>query len=148
MPHHSALPRRTDRPWESSPSTVAQSLQLTRSGNPIGGHAAPAWSPDGRYIGFAVFDAGPSNGLWLLERQTGGVRMLHRRDGVYESLFAPDGSSIYIAGGDALITRLPFDAATGTVRRNAEIIPVPGVPGVRGLRSLATVRGWRLPDSV
>ena len=107
---------------------------LTRSGNPIGGHAAPAWSPDGRYICFAVFDAGPSNGLWLLDPQTGAVRMLHRRDEVYESVFAPDGSSIYIAGGgDALITRLPFDAATGTVRGNAELIPVPGVPGVRGL---------------
>jgi len=106
---------------------------LTRSGNPVGGHAAPAWSPDGRYMCFAVFDAGPSNGLWLLDRQTGAVRMLHRRDEVYESLFSPDGSSIYIAGGDALIMRLPFDTATGAVRGDAEIIPVPGVPGVRGL---------------
>ena len=59
--------------------------------------------------------------------------MLHKRDEVYESVFAPDGSSIFIAGGDALITRLGFDAATGTVRGEAEIIPVPGVPGVRGL---------------
>ena len=41
--------------------------------------------------------------------------------------------SIYIAGGDALITRLSFDAATGTVVGSPEIIPVPGVPGVRGL---------------
>jgi Tol biopolymer transport system component len=106
---------------------------LTRSGSPIGGHAAPAWSPDGRYIAFAVFDAGPSNGLWLLDRQTSDVRLLHRRDEVYESVFAPDGASILIAGGDALITRLPFDASTGTVRGQAEMIPVPGVPGVRGL---------------
>jgi len=106
---------------------------LTRSGNPIGGHAAPAWSPDGRYICFSVFDAGPSNGLWLLDRQTATVHLLHQRDQVYESVFAPDGSSIYVSGGDALITRLPFDAATGTVRGQAEIMPVPGVPGVRGL---------------
>jgi Tol biopolymer transport system component/DNA-binding winged helix-turn-helix (wHTH) protein len=106
---------------------------LTRSGNPTGGHAAPTWSPDGRYICFAVFDSGPSNGLWLLERKSGAVRILHRRNEVYESVFAPDASSIYIAGGDALIMRLPFDAATGSVKGSPEIIPVPGVPGVRGL---------------
>ena len=106
---------------------------LTRSGNPTGGHAAPTWSPDGRYICFAVFDSGPSNGLWLLERKSGAVRILHRRDEVYESVFAPDASSIYIAGGDALIMRLPFDAATGSVKGSPEIMPVPGVPGVRGL---------------
>jgi Tol biopolymer transport system component/DNA-binding winged helix-turn-helix (wHTH) protein len=106
--------------------------ELTRSGRPVGGHAAPSWSPDGRHIAFAVFDGGPSNGLWLLDRQTGSTRVVLHRDEVYESVFAPDGSSIYIAGGDAFITRLPFDASTGTVK-NAEMIPVPGVPGVRGM---------------
>jgi len=107
--------------------------ELTRSGNPPGGHAAPSWSPDGRYLAFSVFDAGASNGLWLLDRQTGAVRILQRRDAVYESVFAPDASSIFIAGGDALIARLPFDAATGAVTGEPESIPVPGVPGVRGL---------------
>ena len=105
---------------------------VTRSGSPAGGHAAPAWSPDGRYLAFAVFDAGSSNGLWLLDRQTGATRMLDRRDAVYESVFAPDGSSIFVAGGDALITRLSFDPATGTTG-SAEVIPIPGVPGVRGM---------------
>jgi Tol biopolymer transport system component/DNA-binding winged helix-turn-helix (wHTH) protein len=107
--------------------------ELTRSGSPPGGHAAPSWSPDGRYICFAVFDAGPSSGLWLLDRQTGTTRVLHSRNEVYETAFAPDSASIYIAGGGALITRLPFDAARGAVSGPAEVIPVPGVPGVRGL---------------
>jgi Tol biopolymer transport system component len=88
---------------------------------------------DGRFICFAVFDSGPSNGLWAFDRKDGAVRVLHHGDEVYESVFAPDGSSIYIAGGDPLITRLPVDAATGTVTGSAEIMPVPGVPGVRGL---------------
>jgi Tol biopolymer transport system component/DNA-binding winged helix-turn-helix (wHTH) protein len=105
---------------------------LTRNGDPLGGHAAPAWSPDGRFIAFAVFDAGPANGLWLLDTQSGAPRLLHRRDEVYESVFATDGSSIYIAGGDAFITRLPFDASTGAVKE-PQMIPVPGVPGVRGM---------------
>jgi Tol biopolymer transport system component len=109
------------------------SSELTRSGHPAGGHAAPSWSPDGRYIGFAVFDAGPADGLWLLDRQTRDTRVLLRHGAVYESVFAPDGASIYIAGGEALIARLSFDAASGTIVGAPEIIPVPGVPGVRGL---------------
>jgi Tol biopolymer transport system component len=40
---------------------------------------------------------------------------------------------LFVASGDSFITRLPFDAATGTLRGAAEMIPVPGVPGVRGL---------------
>jgi Tol biopolymer transport system component/DNA-binding winged helix-turn-helix (wHTH) protein len=107
--------------------------ELTHSGAPPGGHAAPSWSPDGRYVLFAVFDAGSSNGLWVLDRRTGSTRVLHRGDAVYESAFSPDAQAIYVASGDALIARLPFDAATGTVSGSPEIIPVPGVPGVRGI---------------
>ena len=109
------------------------SSDLTRSGAPAGGHAAPSWSPDGRYVCFAVFDAGDANGLWILDRRSRATRMLLRRDEVYESVFSPDGWSIYVAGGDALIARLSFDPVTGTIAGSPEIIPVPGVPGVRGL---------------
>ena len=107
--------------------------QLTRSGTPSGGHAAPSWSPDGRFVTFAVFDSGSSNGLWLFDRRMGTTQAIYQHDEVYETVFAPDGSSIYIAGGDALITRLPFDPVAGKVTGAAEIIPVPGVPGVRGV---------------
>jgi Tol biopolymer transport system component/DNA-binding winged helix-turn-helix (wHTH) protein len=106
---------------------------LTHSGNPAGGHAAPSWSPDGRYVSFAVFDAGPDNGLWLLDRTTQAVAVLHRGENLFESVFAPNGSWIYVAGGEAFITMLPFDGATGTVPGRHQIIPVPRVPGVRGL---------------
>ena len=109
------------------------SSELTRSGAPAGGHAAPSWSPDGRYICFAVFDAGGENGLWLLDSQTRATKILLRHDAVYESVFSPDGTSIFIAGGDALIARLRFDPAAGMIVGSPEIIPVPGVPGVRGL---------------
>jgi Tol biopolymer transport system component/DNA-binding winged helix-turn-helix (wHTH) protein len=106
---------------------------LTRPGKPIGGHAAPVWSPDGRYIGFTVFEGGANNGVWLLSLASGDVTPLARASGLYEVVFAPNGSAIYAAGGDALIHRLPFDAERGIVTGPREVIPVPGVPGVRGL---------------
>jgi len=107
--------------------------ELTHSGSPAGGHAAPAWSPDGRFVCFSVFDAGRNNGVWLLNRETGATTLLHHGDDLFESVFSPDRSTIYVAGGDALITRLRFDPAAGAVNGPREIIPVPGVPGVRGL---------------
>lgn len=106
---------------------------LTRPGNPVGGHAAPVWSPDGRYIAFTVFESGVNNGAWLLTLRSGDVTALARGPGLYEVAFAPDGSSIFAAGGDALIHRLPFDAERGTVTAPREMIPIPGVAGVRGL---------------
>ena len=42
--------------------------QLTRSGAPMGGHAAPAWSADGRYLAFTrVRRRRATNGVWLAE---------------------------------------------------------------------------------
>ena len=111
----------------------ANPTELTHLGSPAGGHAAPVWSPDGRYVCFSVFDAGRNNGVWLINRETAAATVLHRGDDLFESVFSPDGSTIYVAGGDALITRLRFDPATATVNGPREIIPVPGVPGVRGL---------------
>ncbi|MGH9348722.1 MAG: winged helix-turn-helix domain-containing protein [Vicinamibacterales bacterium] len=107
--------------------------QVTRTGQPAGGHAAPAWSRDARYLAFAVFEGGPDNGIWVLDLETREAKAVENGAGLFELVFAPDGSAIYAAGGDALIARLPFDPATGTVRGPRETIPVPGVPGVRGL---------------
>jgi Tol biopolymer transport system component/DNA-binding winged helix-turn-helix (wHTH) protein len=107
--------------------------QLTRSGQPVGGHAAPAWSGDGRFVAFTVFEAGSNNGVWLADLNTLESRPLELGPGLFEVAFAPDGSAIYVAGGEAAIVRLPFDASSGTLRGPRELIPIPGVPGVRGL---------------
>lgn len=106
---------------------------LTQAGAPLGGHSSPAWSPDGRFVTFTVFEGGPDNGLWIVDVPSGETRRLHKGRGVYESAFTPDGMSLFVAGGEPYITRLPFDASTGTLRGTPEIIPVPGAPGVRGL---------------
>ena len=107
--------------------------ELTRSGSPLGGHAAPTWSPSGRFIAFTVFEAGDDNGVWMAAVETGVTHAIERRGNLFELAFAPDESAIYAAGGAPFITRLPFDAASGKLAGPRTVIPVAGVPGVRGL---------------
>jgi Tol biopolymer transport system component len=114
--------------------------EMTRLGSPIGGHASPTWSSDGRFLAFTVFEAGPDSGLWLLNLESNAVTPLQRGRGLFEPVFAPDNSAIYVAGGEAVINRLPFDPATGTKKGELELIPVAGVPGVRGLTIAADGR--------
>lgn len=106
---------------------------LTSSGNPVGGHASPAWSHDGRFIAFSVFEGALDNGLWLLMLESGEVRPLARGPGLYELVFAPDDRALYAAGGEAFIMRLGFDPKTAAASNERELIPIAGVPGVRGL---------------
>ena len=121
---------------------------MTSNARPLGGHASPAWTPDGRFIGFTVFDGGRENGAWLVDTDTGLVTQLESGVRVYELAFAPDGRSIYLAGGEALIYRLPFDprerraARTDRTDRACRACPV-----CAGCRSPPTARASASPDS-
>ena len=100
---------------------------------PIGGHASPAWSHNGRFIAFTVFDAGEDNGVWMLSVETGATWPLELRASMYDPVFLSDDSGVIVGGAEALIVRLPIDARTGKLSGPREMIPVAGVPGVRGL---------------
>ncbi len=118
---------------------------LTTEGRPMGGHGLPAWTRDGRRLAFMVFDGGASNGIWLLDLDTGATRLLEAGTRLYEFTFAPDGSAIYAAGGPAArILRLPFDAARGvTTGPRRESFRCPACPACAGSRLPPTARRWR-----
>lgn len=59
--------------------------------------------PDGRFVGFTVFEGGPDDGAWLLTMASGATTRLGAGRHLYDLAFAPDGSAMYAAGGDALI---------------------------------------------
>jgi Tol biopolymer transport system component len=107
--------------------------QLTRAGQPLGGHASPAFTHDGRFLAFSVFEGGPNNGVWILRLETLEVSPLHQGAGMYELAFAPDSSALYATGGESLLIRLPFDIARGQGTGQPDVIPVPGISSVRGL---------------
>ena len=107
---------------------------LTRPGAPLGGHAAPAWSNDGRWVAFSVFDAGRGNGVWIVSLESGETsQLLAGQRGLYELAFAPDDTAVFVAGGDPFIIRIPFDKRKGTIAGERELMAVPGVAGVRGI---------------
>jgi Tol biopolymer transport system component len=106
---------------------------LTTIGRPAGGHAAPAWSRDARFVAFTVFEGAIDNGVWLVAVDSGEVVPLARGPGLYELVFAGDNRSIYAAGGEAFVMRIGWDPVTGAATGDRELIPVAGVPGVRGL---------------
>lgn len=108
--------------------------QLTTRGQPLGGHASPAWTSDGRFIAFSVFDGGGKNGVWVINVASGETTQL--AGGIrnhYELVFAPDDTSLFVAGGEPFIIRLPFDSRTGKAAGARDLIAVAGVAGVRGL---------------
>lgn len=106
---------------------------LTRGGEPIGGHSSPVFSPNGRFVAFGVYDGGPTNGTWMVD--VAGGKTWPVTDGArgYEVAFAPDGQSLFVAGGEPYVIEVPLDPATARPRGPLRYIPVPGVPGIRGM---------------
>ncbi|HEX8844122.1 MAG TPA: protein kinase [Pyrinomonadaceae bacterium] len=71
--------------------------QLTQVGKPAGGHGSPSWSPDGKRIAFTA-SFGNRGEIWSVPAGGGEVKLLSKNGG-YDSVYSPDGESIYFAGG-------------------------------------------------
>lgn len=72
-------------------------VQLTEPGDPPGGHATPAFSPDGDCVAFTTARYGSAE-IWAIERQ--GRRLFPLVDGSqegYDPVYAPDGRSLYFS---------------------------------------------------
>ncbi|HUG52734.1 MAG TPA: winged helix-turn-helix domain-containing protein [Vicinamibacteria bacterium] len=107
--------------------------RLTSPTHPLGGHAAPAWSPDGRRIAFATYSRAPA-GLWSVPAAGGtATRLVEGYSPVFDPVFAPDGTAVYYAPGGPFIVRVPLSAATGRPEGQAAAIATPGLAGVRHL---------------
>jgi Tol biopolymer transport system component len=65
--------------------------QITKMGNPAGGHGSPSWSPDGKRIAFTSYDPAKSE-IWTV---TPDGTDLKRAGGGIDPIFSPDGQHLY-----------------------------------------------------
>lgn len=69
--------------------------QITRTGNPSGGHGAPSWSPDGKRIAFDSSDTGLTS-LWSMSAEGDDLKKLSGElRNAADVIYAPDGRSVY-----------------------------------------------------
>ena len=67
--------------------------QITKVGQPAGGHGSASWSPDGKQIVFGSYDPERTD-LWLISTDGSGLRKVGAG---YDPIFSPDGKYIYFA---------------------------------------------------
>jgi len=114
--------------------------QLTRPGNPIGGHGDPVWSPDGKRIVFSA-ESYTDSGIWSVSANGGAPQRLLPLDGS-DLVYAPNGRALYfvlLKGGSWHLMRVYLTPA-GNVAGAPETIVNTGNILYRHLRFSADGR--------
>ena len=128
------------------PSTIwtvdvagGQPRPLTRRGVPIGGHGAPAWSPDGRQVVFA--SAGFARaGIWAIDVEGGEPFEIAGDLGeAYDPVYLPGGRAVIFAT-PRMLWRVPLDARGRPAGAAARYVPA----SLQGIRHLTIARDGRI----
>ncbi|HLO00211.1 MAG TPA: protein kinase [Pyrinomonadaceae bacterium] len=120
------------------PATGGSPHQVTQTGNPVGGHGSPSWSPDGKRIAFAA-SIGNTGGIWSVANNGSDLRLLYKGNG-FDPVFSSDGVSIYFAGGDPAgmswaLLRLRVSPQTGESLGEATVVKNTGSTIYKHLRA-------------
>src|SRR5688500_17327171 len=104
--------------WQVSASGGAPK-QITKMGNPPGGHGSPSWSPDGKRIVFTSYDPAGS-AIWTVTPDGSDLKKV--RGGV-DPIYAPDGQHIYFVSFGS--NNLNFGLSKLRISETGEPVGVP-----------------------
>ncbi len=111
--------------------------QLTRAGEPAGGHAAPAFSPDGRRVLFTTSPQRGASEIWSIG--TGGddpILLVREPTTGTDPTYAADGGSIYFSARSrevAALWQMPVSRRTGKPTGPAVQVANLGLASIRQL---------------
>jgi Tol biopolymer transport system component/DNA-binding winged helix-turn-helix (wHTH) protein len=107
--------------------------RLTAPGRPLGGHASPVWSPDGRSLAFVTYSAAPSQ-MWRVGAGGGTPTLLYEGEvPIFDPVFAHDGGAVYFATGAPFVFRVPLSPETGLPQGDPVPIATPALASPRHL---------------
>jgi eukaryotic-like serine/threonine-protein kinase len=101
--------------------------QITRAGNPAGGHGAPSWSPDGKRIAFDSSDTGIAS-VWSVSPEGNDLKKLSGElRNAADVIYAPDGRSVYfVTDRGESIQQISLSASGETIGKPSKILDASG----------------------
>ena len=105
------------------PSQGGVARQVTKPGNPAGGHASPSWSPDGKRIVFETSDFIFSS-VWSIGSEGGEPTKIVSRGNA--PIYAPDGQHVYFLNthGDSGLSRIQVSPSGEPVGDPVSVLPI------------------------
>ena len=126
---------------------------LTQIGTPAGGHRAPAWSRDGRFVAFLVTRGGWSMQIWILDVASGAQQLVDKAINGADPAFAPDDRAIVWGGStetaNGRIFRRAIDDTGRPIGQTEVVLPFDGgiVQGISIARNGAFAFTTLTPDA-